>query len=441
MRAYPHKSAFRTALVVFALLFAARPAAAQHRLPNDAEHFRGRPRRVEPGEALAWVPRVIFFPLHLVSEYGLRRPIRAAISLGEQHHVVAHVNRILNPTPAFSWWPSAVVDLGILTSAGAGLSWRNALVRGNDFRFSVSTGGTDFWHLVGQDRVQLGPFSLGVRGDFLTRPDREFYGLGPASRYADRAYYRLTRGDVMAIAGVRVGTGFAAEVSGGYRRESTSGDTGDGWQPSVSTQHQPGAIPGLQLLSLLMLEGRVSLDSRPSRETLSGLRVTLQGRYAQDTTDPEMRFASFEAEAEAAVEVSRPGRVLALSLYTMDTQPLGREEVPFTHMAILGRARLPGFRWGRYIGPSAIVAELTYRYPVWTHLDAVWLAAVGNVFGRHFAGFDAALFAGSYGVGLRTVMGHRDAVQFMIALGTRRFDEAFGIDNVRFYVAVNPGLR
>jgi hypothetical protein len=128
-------------------------------------------------------------------------------------------------------------------------------------------------------------------------------------------------------------------------------------------------------------------------------------------------------------------------VYAADTQPLGSEAVPFTHQIILGGpAHHQGYLYGRFVGESAVLGTVAWRWPIWDQMDIFLQGSVGNVFGRHFQGFDPRLFTASLGLGMRTRVDNAASFQFIVAAGTRRFDEPFAIEGVRFFASVNPGL-
>ena len=403
---------------------------------RDPAYYRGRREGLTAGQALLWIPRVALFPLYALTEYGFRYPVRALVRGLEETHAVAYLGRALHPTPNFWWSPSLVVDLGVLTSGGLHIRWERAGLPTNSIRGSFATGGADFWLADLQDRLRVDGFTFGVRGYFLTRPDRPFYGLGPRSD-GPRTNYRLTRREAHAFAAWDPTTHFSLALDTFYRAE----DTGDGRDPPISTRFQgQDVVPGLGSLQLFIADTHVTIDSRHDRLGPSGVRLDVGGRYAVDPFNREIQFVQGEAELQGAIEVIHPDRALVATVYVADSQPLGSQSIPFTHQIFLGRDRHEGFLYGRFIGESAVLGTLAWRWPIWDQMDMFIQGSVGNVFGRHFQGFDPRLFTGSLGVGLRTRLDNASAMQLILAAGTNRFDEPFGIEGVRFLVSVEPGL-
>src|ERR1700722_16456517 len=66
----------------------ALPAVAAPALPPSPKRalpdYGGEPSHASAGDAALWVPRVIFYPVYLVSEYVIRRPLGAAESAAER---------------------------------------------------------------------------------------------------------------------------------------------------------------------------------------------------------------------------------------------------------------------------------------------------------------------------------------------------------------------
>jgi hypothetical protein len=426
------RSAFVT-IALLALLLQPRVARGDDR----AEYIRGRSNGVTPGEVVLWVPRVAFFPMYVVTEYGLRRPLVAVVGWGERHYVVPWARRVFHPTPDFRWAPIVHYQVGFLPSAGARIWWDNALAPRNQIVLSGATGGADVIELYGTDRVQLGTVQLGVRGDYFHRADQIFIGLGPRTELANLTRYTRTRRAVLGTFSWMPSHHSEGSLAAGYSSE----DTERGIAPSIDSLLQTqGAPPGFGSLSLLVARGEAIFDSRHDPEEFSGVRLDVRGTLAADTRNSERSFVAADALLEGALEVMRPGRVVVASLYAAETAHFGSEEVSFTYLPTLGRRIHHGFGAGRFIGEAALVAGLAYRYPLLAHLDAVWDASVGNVFARDFSDFRPGLLTGSLGLGVRTRSAHESEFEALLAFGTGRFEKGFGLDSVQLYLGINRGL-
>jgi hypothetical protein len=171
-----------------------------------------------------------------------------------------------------------------------------------------------------------------------------------------------------------------------------------------------------------------------------GARLTGNVTYGRDVRDSERTFVSTEADAEVAIEVSHPDRVLSLRGYFMDSVPLGTEPVPFLEQAMLGWKNHYGFVWGRFRDNAALMAELKYRYPVGYYLDMMLIGSVGNVFARDLSDFTPKALTSSLGVGFRTRRTGLKPIELIVAVGSSRFDQAFSIESVRLYLSITEGL-
>jgi len=409
------------------------PDPAQRR---DPAHYRGRQNGTTAVEALSWIPRVLFFPAYAVTELGLRRPIYLGAEWADRNHVVPILDHVFHPTPDIFWSPTLSLDLGSITFVGLQGRWRNLLVPGHELRASAAFGGVDAWRFKLRDRWQLGPsMYAGARGEYESRWDRAFFGLGPRS-LDYRRNFSQARGEGFVFAGFEHGNYLRLEVSEGYRSERTGG----GGSPSVEPRFTEKDLPGFGELDLAMAMLDLRVDSRRAREENGGVRFLANATYGRDPRDAQRSFITTELDVEGAVEVWHPDRVLAARAYTMTTSPLGAEPVPFTHLATLGGRDHHGFIPGRFRGESALLFELRYRYPIAYFVDAQWTASAGNVLAQRFTDLTPGALTGSLGFGLRTRRTGTAAFELTVALGTSRFDEPFALDSVRLHFGTTEGL-
>jgi hypothetical protein len=406
---------------------------------RDPLYFRGRVRPPDPMDSLLLVPRVLLYPLHVITEYGVRIPLRALVTFGERHGLFTYLLGLLEPASNFSLIPTFHLYSGFIPSFGLQFQWSNFLVPGNNLRLAGSTGGSEVWDVSASDRIALGPYRVGIAGRYFTRPDMPFYGIGPQTSEDNLTHFTLSRGEVFGRVGFKPTALSAVNLFVGYRHD----ETGPGNRPSIQTRfpHPALTVPGFGPLSLAMMHADLAIDSRPSWNVTHGVRFTAHGVLAIDTQNAERAFVVGDAELQVGVEIFRRFRVLTASVWVANSAQLGREQVPFTYLPYIGLEHMPGFRRGRYIDRSAFVAELAYHHPIWDHLDAYWVANVGNVFGPNWQGFNAELFAGSLGFGLRTArINNVPAIDLILAVGTHRFDQPFGIEGFQVYAALDRGL-
>lgn len=414
------------AAMLAAMLLASPPARA-----DDDPPMRGRTNHTTFEEGVLWVPRIVFFPFHLFAEYGLRRPAYAAAAWADREHVPAVVTGILHPTPSFEWAPTVVLDLGVDAAMGGSMVLRNPFASGEELRASASAG-PNVVEFEARDRHQWGPVYAGVRGH-TNRRARPFYGLGPDSGN-QRAYFAQMRLEGFAFGGFEQ-RHFQLEAWEGLRREHVGHAEAS---PSVETMFH--SLPGFAPLDLAMLGVDLRLDSRDKPEENGGIRVLANATYAQDMKLAERSFVTTELDAEAAIEVSKPDRVLTARFYGADSLPFGREPVPLTHLPMLGWRNHLGFIWGRFRGESALMAELRYRWPIAYFVDAQIAVSAGNVFARDLSDFNAAKLTTSFAVGIRTRRTGLSVIEAMVGFGTTRFEERFDIPSLRLYLGVTEGL-
>ena len=106
-----------------------------------------------------------------------------------------------------------------------------------------------------------------------------------------------------------------------------------------------------------------------------------------------------------------------------------------------GHELMRGFREGRFVGESASVTTLQYTYPIWVWVDGFVFVDVGNVFGKHFEGFDIAKMTMSFGMGIRTNDDRDIGLELLVGAGTTRFNApSFEVEQVRFLIGVVRGF-
>ena len=102
-----------------------------------------RAEPASPGHALLWVPRVVLFPVYLVSEYVIRQPLKAFTVWVERHDVVETVKNIFTfgPTNNIGIVPTGLLDFRLRPSVGIYFFWDDFLAKDNALRIHVATGG------------------------------------------------------------------------------------------------------------------------------------------------------------------------------------------------------------------------------------------------------------------------------------------------------------
>jgi hypothetical protein len=425
----------RTAVLLFLVAsgWVASEAAAAERpvklAPRDAgpARYRGRENRPRFEDAILWVPRLLFYPLHLLAEFAIRRPLYALFDWAERNHALPYVQLVLRPSPRFEWAPTVSLDFGIDEAFGVRMTARDLGFTGNTL-YAYSAAGTHRLEGELRDRIEASHL-FGELRLYGGRRNRPFYGLGPDSE-PNRAFFEQDRAEGTLSVGFDDGKRQVALASG-YRWEQV-GDADIG--PPIGTTSPTGLPPGFAELHLAFTSLHLMLDTRDSPDDTGGLRIAAALSLAQDLSVRERAFATLELDAAVAVEVVRPGRVLTLRLYAADAVPFGNEPVPLTHLSMLGGRNHIGFPGGRFRGESALLAEVRYRYPVAYYADAQLIAGAGNVFARDLHDFCFGELTTTLAVGVRTRQTDLLPIEVMVGVGTSRFDQPFAIDSVRVYV-------
>ena len=428
-------------------------AAPGHKRP--VPRYDGRaPATPSAGEVLVWVPRAIFFPVHVVLEYGLRWPVVKLITVAEKHHLPDRVKEwfTFNQGRA-GLFPTFFFDFGLSPSLGLYFYHHDLGVRGNDLVLRAGVWPTGGWlHLAGQDSFPVFDNDAGaatVGAEFTYRPDRVFNGLGPDPVVSKR-FFRLRRAE--AEVGLRAVLRDLNRVALALRYSNTR--ITDGQTPSVAAASSPFAAdldrqaPGFgKTHNLIQLDVRLELDTRsPERVRTpgSGLRLELFSSAGLDPGDVELSLLRYGGEAAAFVDLSGVNHVLALRLYCELLEPFGDRAIPITERIVLGGSEhLRGFLEGWFRGDSALVTTLDYRYPVHTLVDANLFFSLGNVFVGRFEALHAKRLAASWGVGLRTNASREVSFDLLVAFGTNRlehWDADFQIDSVRVVAGINQGF-
>jgi hypothetical protein len=454
---------------------AAEPVAVAHDQPPIAQdEKRAVPdydgRGEEPltaGDVLVWIPRALLYPIYALSEWGIRWPLRQLVTWFDS-----------TPSEAPFWTfgpgnksgvvPSAVLDFGFRPSIGLYFYSDDALADGLGFASHFAYGGPQWFRTTGLVRYHPDADAEGTsRGDHLAqakfifshRPDWIFYGLGPESTDKDASRYQaqFLEGTVkyegnfwrssylLSWTGVRDGRfedegccdepmigeavqrGFYPSLPPLFQDGYTVGRTGfamtvDTREPRVmdmpegSDWREPSGT-GLQLESHLELMGGLRRSNLPNGERT------------------QLGFVHYGGAAAGFVDVYNQ-RTLGLEIFADFVDPVvdGRP-IPFTELVSLGGSRpMRGFLERRLLDRSALVATLSYSYPIWTWLDGGVHYAVGNVFGKHLRDFDPRLLRQSVGFGFRGTGNRDNAFEFLVAFGSNTFFRGGGLDTFRLVI-------
>lgn len=432
------------------------PEPEAHLPPPSAGPGEKRPvpdydGREDPGtnalEVLVWVPRIVLFPVHLVLEYGLRWPIVSGITFAEKHYLFKRLERLLSFRDGKTLlYPTFFSDFGLNPSVGLATINDDLFVSGNRLVASAAVWDDAWLRLAIKNDTRFleddsGTFS--IIGEFLSRPDMPFYGVGPKTRTDDEAFFQERRLEVGAQISGQLG-GLSRVSFGSTFRDLRFDERGQ--VPYLGDEFDPRGIPGFERGRYQLVESRFigTVDTRdPDTEFHggTGLRAELFGSFAIDPTNNSRNFLRWGAEAAAFWDVGQR-HILALSLYAEAIEQTGTDRVPFTELPALGGMEtMRGYLPRRFVGDSTFSAAASYRYPIWSLLDAELFMAVGNAFDGHYEDFHLDHLYLNGGLSLRTSLAQDTGLTILWAGGTNRLDsERVRIDSVRFTIGVVQGF-
>lgn len=431
--------------------------------------YDGRPEPASFGDGMLWVPRVVFFPLYVVSEYVVRRPLGWLVSTAEYEHWPTLVIDFLTfGDRQGGIVPTALIDYGLRPSVGFYAFWNDFIVADNDLRFRGAYGGAGLYQLRLLDRFPLGSGRLSLNASYDSRPDNVFHGIGRMDRSLQSElrsrYYRA-----VARAGARYHLPGArssyAHFGVDLREVELDGDRSCCEEPSVNERVQAGDFelpPGMGQVYDVSDQGvEIVLDSRWPRQPGSlelasdymappghGVRLALRGNLTE-VIDQSLAagrsladaWVHYGASLGGFVDITGHQRSLGLTAIADLVDPLGSGEVPLTDLVTLGGDRpLRGFLAGQFAGRSLAALRFEYRWPVAVWLDGTLTYETGSVFDERFSDFDLAAFRSSFGFGLQAVGVQDHVFQTLIAVGTESHGAGAEIDSVRFVFGTTAGF-
>ena len=421
------------------------PPSAEPGVKRPLPDYDGRPSEsTSAGEALIWIPRVIFYPVHAVLEYAVRIPIVYTVRFAEEHYLIQKITRFFTFNEGKGGlFPTMFYDFGLSPSFGLYFFYDDLGAENNDLVLQAGAWPPDKYHFIATDSFNVFRNNQGTvttRGEFTYRPDKVYCGLGPDSG-SDRRFFRLrlTEAELCLRAILRD----LHRVSLGlfFRNAKITG----GKSPSVEAPDLP---PGYgNTYNLISARVKLEFDSRDPerlRTPGSGLRLEAFSSFNIDPADTDLLFVRWGGELSGFLDLSGINHVLALRLYSEILEEIGDTTTPFTELIALGGAEhLRGFLGGRFSGYSALVATLDYRYPIHRYFDANIFTSIGNVFDGRLDNLHPKRMVMAWGIGIRSNTSRDVSFDIMVAFGTnqlREWDEEFEIDNVRFLVGINQGF-
>lgn len=403
---------------------AAEPAGcAAADSPAPAERIVARRMAPGAGKALLRLPLVPFLVLGKGFERGLlfveERRLQLRLRDVRERLRENHLNILtggLGPGTGFA--------------LGVEIFDENFLARGVSFRMPLRYSTHNYQQAEFLLRLPLAPrrrvfLEFGPR--YRSRPQEDFFGLGPDSREDDRTNYHLQERSVAGAIGATFGPSGRVDVHARY----VNANVLRGKDPRFpSTASVFPALEGLARGASLLRYG-VGLAFAPlddPRDPKKGFRGAARFDWVDSRNSDPFRFYDYGFSAEGYLPLGGP-RTLAVRVLGDFRRPRGAGQVPFFLLPYLGgQQTMRGFREFRFYDRNALLINAEYRYRVWKYIDVVLFADHGQVAPR--AG-DLAFgnFKVDAGGGLRVKT--RKGVAF-------RFDVGHSKEGTRFYWTFSP---
>ena len=402
--------------------------------------YDGRPEPdASAGDVLLWVPRIVVYPVYLFSEYVLREGLSRAIGGAEKLRADSEEEDTFGFTPALELETQRRPVFGLMAI------WREVGDKRHTLRGYAGFGGTDWLRAILGSRVDLDEGAeVTMRAEASRRPDGIFWGIGPLAPEGDAARYGRDVFEGSFAARVPVVSHLRLTFDAGLRRDHFDAPACCE-EPSVIGRVARGemtAPPGFGGFTRLHQGLGLDVDSRDEPGArATGLAVHGDAAHAIDVESPHLdRWVRWGGTLQGEVDVTGTERMLGLSLQARFADPLAGGEVPFVELASLGGDDMRGFVQGRFLGRSATVATLGWRWPLWPYFEGRTHIACGTVAGAHLDGWRAGDLRLSFDIGLHTEPPSPTdwELELMVGLGTERFEDGGGPETGRVLFAVTP---
>jgi len=425
---------------------AAHAEEAERPLPDY--DGRGEPPTTT-GQVLLWIPRIVFSPVYLITEFVLRRPIGFVIAGAERAGIPATLYDFFTfgTEHQAGIVPTLLINFDFYVSVGLYAFWDNAFVKGHDMRLRGSFGGNEWRSAAFSDRWRYtsDPFDrIAIEPSLERRPDYTFFGLGYDSRQSSLVRFGQDRLQLRGLIDKRIfkASSVQAEVAlrhvefrrGGYKNDEELDDAiANGELPSP-----PGYDTGYFILRSGLT---LTLDSRSPRPAPgSGVRLVTAFAHSADLRDSNS-FVGYGSALTGFLDLNGRSRVVSLSVGARFADPIGDAVIPFTELVTLGGTEpMRGLYEGRLIDRSAAVAAIGYRWPIWIWLDGALRAEIGNVFAEHLDGFELKRLRWSASLGAGSNGSTDSAFEIGVGVGSETFESGGTVNSFRFVAGTTHGF-
>ncbi len=443
-------------LVLYAPLAAAEDKPAENKPPEaQAAPMKRPPDRMAPDydgrgsepttatDVVLWIPRIVLFPVRLVVDYGIRRPIGFVVQKAEhsksfKRFVAGFFREVENANPLI--FPVVLVDFGFNPSVGARAIWRRGyLVPKSDVTVRVGTGGTDYLRADVGIKSKIDALRTTAIVGANTRPDYVFYGIGRDTPPEAKARYAARRLFARGSVGGHVqGLGDGLLSFGiGDNKLTSSTYNGD---PSIEEQVAAGRIEALPIgyesdYKTARVGTRITLDTRfDGKRARSGARLDASVERVFDLTK-DTQWTRVELMLGAGLLLDPVAeRKLDVRVGFEFVEPdHDSTQIPFPELAtISGAPWLRGLPAGRLYGDTAAAFLVDYQWPLAAWLDARAHFGAGNVFDSELGGFALRHLRGSFG-GALTIAGLTERqIGVSLHFGTEPLGDGFDVSSTRF---------
>lgn len=399
-------------------------------------------------DVVLWIPRVLFAPLYLVTEFVIRKPL--GLLMTELERIDAFTEIVdfftFGPERQIGIFPVALYEFGFSPSVGVYAFWNDFIIENNRISVRGATWGPDWLSLTVSERFWPTPqILLNARFWAVKRPDQIFRGIGWNATRAERSRYAIELIDASLRFGQRPWRRTTIDYEIGYRSASFENSRWDG-DPGVldAAPPPPAFFTGY---NAVRFGAAVVVDSREIRELMTG--GVRAGLFAQQNVGfggiPRTRWITWGASLTLATDVLGNGRVLAITGETAFISAFDEDDpqavVPFTELIdASGDGPLRGFWPGEIRGESVLALSLSYVWPIWVWLDAYVRATIGNAFGRYADDFEFERLRLSFDLGVRPRFEGESQFEILFGIGTHTFDAGTEIASIRFAVGTRSDI-
>ena len=466
--------AARNPAVASAYAAASAEAAAEKWAPSAGEltwarqHPNAAPMRVAPdydgrrppgmtaGRGFEWLAQGLFYPVYILTEYGLRRPLGWVVSTAERKQVPAAVINFFTfgENKDSGVVPTAFFDFGVYPSVGVYGWMDHVFARRNSIQAQFGTWGPKWLLLSLRDRWTIsGNSYVSAYGTYIRRPDQPFFGLGSRSLQKNFSRYSVhgVEAGLDAWAAVTRQSGVLSRVGIRQRTFSDGDCCGNPGIENFVAQGRFELPPGYQDgYAAVFQRLELVLDNRPRRPAKqTGGRIDFEVEHGTDVNHVKngAHWVRYGATGGIYADIGRT-RTIGLLGTVLMVDPI-RGQVPFTEQVTLGGSGqvmagyvglMPGYIMNRMIGRSAAAVAVEYRWPIWVFLDGTLQMGVGNVFGEHLEGFGPKLFRLSGAVGVKSNNSADRQLEILTGFGTETLQDGLQVNSFRLVFGGTRGF-